>query len=45
MEQSFVSHHHITTFSLRHPIDLFNIDGSPNAAGQITHFTCLSHRR
>ena len=41
MERSFVSRHHITIFPLLHPIDLFNIDGSPNAAGQITHYARL----
>ncbi|KAJ3533934.1 hypothetical protein NMY22_g7130 [Coprinellus aureogranulatus] len=41
LDHNFVSRHRITTFPLRHSIDLFNIDGSPNTAGQITHFARL----
>ena len=41
LDHNFISRHRITTFPLRHSIDLFNIDGSPNTAGRITHFARL----
>lgn len=41
LDHNFVSGNHITTFPLRHSIDLFNIDGSSNSAGQITHYARL----
>jgi len=41
LDVPFVQRNHITTFPLRQPIDLLNIDGSPNTAGRITHFTRL----
>jgi hypothetical protein len=37
----FVKRHRITTFPLRHPIVLHNIDGSRNSAGNITRFARL----
>ena len=37
LSQSFVDKHNVYTHPLRHPIELFNIDGSNNSAGYITH--------
>ena len=41
LDSPFVERHRITTFLLRNPISLLNIDGSPNNAGKITHFARL----
>ena len=41
LDHDFVTRNHITTFPLKHPIELYNIDGTPNSAGQITHFARL----
>ena len=41
LDTPFVERHRITTFLLRNPISLLNIDGSPNNAGKITHFARL----
>ena len=41
LDFSFVKTHRITTFPLRRPIDLLNIDGSSNQAGQVKHFARL----
>src|ERR1700761_4210941 len=38
----FVKRHNLRTTLLRQPINIFNIDGTPNWAGQITHFACLA---
>ena len=38
LDKPFVEKHRITAFPLRHPIQLLNIDGSPNQAGSVTHF-------
>lgn len=37
LHQRFVDQHRIITRPLLHPITLYNIDGSLNTAGQITH--------
>ena len=42
LDHPFITQNHITTFPLRHPINLLNIDGSPNTGGNITHFACLN---
>jgi hypothetical protein len=36
--RKFVEKQHIRTFPLRHPIDVFNIDGTSNQAGRIDRF-------
>ena len=41
LDYSFVNQHKISLSPLKQPIDLFNIDGSPNLAGRITHFARL----
>lgn len=41
LDHPFVKKHRITTFPLRNPINLLNIDGSPNTGGSITHFSRL----
>jgi len=41
LDHDFVTRNHITTFPLKHPIELYNIDGTPNSAGRITHFARL----
>ncbi|KAJ3856639.1 hypothetical protein EV368DRAFT_78474 [Lentinula lateritia] len=33
---------HVRCAPLHKPIDMFNIDGTPNRAGRITHFACLA---
>ena len=38
----FVKWHNLRTTLLRQPINIFNIDGTPNQAGQITHFARLA---
>ena len=42
LDITFVKRHGIRTLPLRHPIRLTNIDGTPNAAGSITHFARLA---
>ena len=37
LHQRFVKRHRIFAKPLPHPITLYNIDGTPNLAGQITH--------
>ena len=37
IHQNFVDKHHISTRPLLHPITLYNINGTPNTAGRITH--------
>ena len=37
LHQQFADCHHIFTRRLPHPITLYNIDGTPNEAGKITH--------
>ena len=39
--KEFVERNHILTFPLRQPIDVFNIDGTPNQAGRIERFARL----
>lgn len=41
LDAPFVQRNRIPTFPLRHPITLQNIDGSPNTAGNLTHFARL----
>ena len=41
LDFTFVIRHRIQTRPLKHPIGLYNIDGSANTAGQITHFARL----
>ena len=41
LDHSFVRKHKISLTPLRQPINLYNIDGSSNQAGQITHFARL----
>ena len=41
LDHSFIKEHNISLTPLRQPIDLYNIDGSSNQAGKITHFACL----
>ena len=42
VDNEFVKQHHLRTFQLRRPLHIFNIDGTSNQAGQITHFTRLA---
>jgi len=42
LNQEFITRHHVKTFPLKRPIGVFNIDGSANRAGQITHFARLA---
>ncbi|KAE9396258.1 hypothetical protein BT96DRAFT_798850, partial [Gymnopus androsaceus JB14] len=37
INQHFIEQHHIQTQQLPHPITLYNVNGTPNTAGQITH--------
>ena len=37
LHQKFIDRHKIFTRALPHPITLYNIDGTPNLAGKITH--------
>ena len=39
MNKEFIRQHGIRTFPLKHPIGIFNIDGTRNQDGQITHFS------
>ena len=41
LDQQFINQHQIRTFLLKTPVNLYNIDGSPNTAGRITHYTQL----
>ena len=41
LDHSFIAKHNISLTPLRQPIDLYNIDGSSNQAGRITHFARL----
>jgi hypothetical protein len=41
LDFSFVKKHRILSLPLRHPINLYNIDGTANQAGRITHFARL----
>ena len=41
LDHSFIKKNQISLTPLRHPINLYNIDGSSNQAGQITHFARL----
>jgi hypothetical protein len=40
-DQEFLRSSNLPSFPLKHPILLYNIDGSPNTAGSITHYTRL----
>ena len=42
LDNNFVKRHHLKTFALQKPIHIFNIDGTANQAGQITHFARLA---
>ena len=42
VDNEFVKRHHLRTFQLQRPLHIFNIDGTSNQAGQITHFTQLA---
>ena len=41
LDHTYIKKHNISLTPLRQPIDLYNIDGSSNQAGQITHFARL----
>ena len=41
LDHSFIAKNNISLTPLRQPIDLYNIDGSSNQAGRITHFARL----
>ncbi|KAI0038750.1 hypothetical protein FA95DRAFT_1468167, partial [Auriscalpium vulgare] len=41
LSRRFVKKHNVFTRALSQPIPLFNIDGSRNQAGGITHFARL----
>jgi hypothetical protein len=41
MHLRFVKENNVTTIALKKPINLGNIDGSPNCSGSITHYTIL----
>ena len=41
LDHSFIVKNNISLTPLRQPIDLYNIDGSSNQAGRITHFAHL----
>src|SRR5688572_18185862 len=41
LDHKFISQHQLRSFPLRHPIVLYNIDGSENQAGRITHYVQL----
>ena len=41
LDHSFIKKNQISLTPLCHPINLYNIDGSSNQAGQITHFARL----
>ena len=41
ISQEFVRTHRVRTYRLRRQVPLYNIDGSPNRAGGITHFARL----
>ena len=41
LDHTFIKKNQIQLALLRQPINLYNIDGSPNQAGQITHFAHL----
>ena len=42
LDNNFVKRHQLKTFALQKPIRIFNIDGTANRAGQITHFARLA---
>lgn len=42
LHERFIQKHHVRTHQLRNKIPLFNIDGSANQAGTITHFARLT---
>ncbi|KAF8823142.1 hypothetical protein HHX47_DHR12000006 [Lentinula edodes] len=42
LNQDFVTRNHVRCAPLHKPIDVFNIDGTPNRAGRITHFARLA---
>ena len=42
LDNNFVKWHQLKTFALQKPIHIFNIDGTANRAGQITHFARLA---
>ena len=44
LNSSYAQKHHMVTRPLHHPIKLYNIDGSPNRAGSITHSVRLMTR-
>ena len=44
INQRFIKKHNVTTRKLRNPIPVYNIDGTPNQAGQITHVAVLGMR-
>ena len=41
LDQRFVEKHRVTLARLRRPLAIYNIDGTPNEAGSITHFARL----
>lgn len=42
MGTHYATQHSIRTFALQQPIDVYNIDGTPNTAGQIRRFAKLT---
>ncbi|KAF8824186.1 hypothetical protein HHX47_DHR8000228 [Lentinula edodes] len=42
LNQDFATQNHVRCAPLHKPIDVFNIDGTPNRAGRITHFARLA---
>ena len=41
IDQNFVRNQKIKTKNLKHPIKVFNVDGTPNKRGTITKYTRL----
>ena len=41
IDQNFVQNQKIKTKKLEHPIEVFNVDGTPNKRGTITKYTRL----
>ena len=41
IDQNFVQNQKIKTKNLEHPIEVFNVDGTPNKRGTITKYTRL----
>ena len=42
IDQNFIQNQKIKTEELEHPIEVFNVDGTPNKQGTITKYTQLN---